>query len=356
MAESVTSLLTRLLDRRYQDAARNVLRAVGNDLDSARVRAAQAEFEAEADRLARNNLDLTPDNPALRNLTAEIDAAMARAAGRIAGAADELAGGAIDAAAASQVALPLAMGLPASVLVGWNMVSADALAQLVAFQDNPAWLERLNQYRGAPADRINQIALRGFAAGWNPLKAARMIVEMTDKLPRSHANIMMRTLYLQSYKHAAAKAQGENRRLITRVRRMATLDNRVCMVCVALHGTEVPVGESVESHEQCRCVGVSDVAGVSVPFGPTGEDWFRGLPDPWQRQMMGASSWEAWKAGAIRIGDVVGSYQDDLYGTMLTERSLKDMLGGDEALLRRFVLAGQQWRSESVNERAFPHP
>lgn len=354
MAETVSDLLDRLLDRRYEDTAKQVVKAIGAATDTPRVRTALAEFEAEADRLRRANLPLQPDNPILRNLTAEIDAAMREAAGIIDEAADRLASDAIRAAETLQTTLPLAMGVAPSVLVSWQKVSADALRQIVRFQDDPAWAARLAQYAGAPSATINRIALQGFAAGWNPLRAAKMISDATGAMPRSHANIHMRTLYLQSYKRAAAEAQAQNADIISKVVRYATLDNRVCMVCVALHGETIPTGESVEMHEQCRCVSVSEIAGSALMLGPSGPEWFAGLDDHWQRYMMGPGAWTAWKAGDIALRDVVGTYTDDLYGVMLRQRGLAEMVGQERA--QQYHEQARRWRGEIFDQRRFPHP
>lgn len=342
MAESVADLLDRLLDRRYDEAAARTLAAVGSRIDSPAVAAALADFEAEAARLRTQRLPLTPDNPALLRLTAAISAAQDAAAADIAAAADGLVREALVAAEVLQTALPLAMGVPASVMVGWNIVSAEALASVVAFQSMPGWTARLGRFAGAPVDFINRMVLSDFAAGKNPLITARDIARTAPSIPRAQANTLLRTLYLQSYKRAAAVAQAENRRIITRVRRMASLDTRVCAVCVALHGSEIPVGQPVQMHETCRCVAVADVAGVAVPFGPDGPTWFAGLDDADQRAILGPSLWTAWKAEAFALGDVVGHYQDDLYGTMLTQRSLKDLVGEQDAA--RFYAEARRWR------------
>lgn len=354
MAETVSELLDRLLDHRYEETAKRVVKAIGETTDTPRVRAALAEFEAEAERLRRANLPLQPDNPILRNLTAEIDAAMRDAANLVNEAAAKLADDAIRAAEIAQTALPAAMGITPAVLVRWNVVSADALRQIVSFQTHPAWAARLAQYAGAPSATINRIALQGFAAGWNPLRAAKMISDATAAMPRSHANIHMRTLYLQSYKRAAAAAQAQNAGLITRVRRMASLDTRVCMVCLALHGETIPTGESVQMHEQCRCVSVSEIVGAELPFGPTGPEWFSGLDDHWQRYMMGPGAWEAWKAGDIALMDVVGTYTDDLYGVMLRQRGLAELVGQERA--QQYHEQARRWRGEVFDQRRFPHP
>ncbi|MBK9122818.1 MAG: hypothetical protein IPM16_06810 [Chloroflexi bacterium] len=354
MAESLSELLARLLDRRYEDAAKQTVRSAASAFDTARVRAALAEFEAEVERLRRLNLPLQPDNPILRNLTAEIDAAARVAANRIADGSASVSSAALAAAETLQTALPAALGISGSVLTAWNVVSAEALAQLVAFQNAPAWAARLAQFAGAPTAFINQLILRDFAAGRNPLRTAADVARLVDALPRSQANILLRTLFLQTYKHATAAAQAANRDIIRRARRMATLDNRVCPVCVALHGTEIPVGEPVEMHEQCRCISVTDVIGGSLAFGPTGEEWLRGLDEQWQRHVLGPGYWEAWQAGAVQLGDVVGRYRDDLYGVMLTQRSLTEILGPAEA--QRFHAEARRWYGEIRDPRGFPQP
>lgn len=57
-----------------------------------------------------------------------------------------------------------------------------------------------------------------------------------------------------------------------------------------------------------------------------GEQWFNTLPESEQMSMMGKGKWEAWKAGAFGFDALSTTYEDDVYGTMYREASLKDII------------------------------
>jgi hypothetical protein len=59
----------------------------------------------------------------------------------------------------------------------------------------------------------------------------------------------------------------------------------------------------------------------------SGEDYFKKLPDAEQLAWMGPSKYAAWRAGKIGFGDFPTRYQDDIYGEMTVEASLKNILG-----------------------------
>jgi hypothetical protein len=137
----------------------------------------------------------------------------------------------------------------------------------------------------------------------------------------------MRTLHLQSYRGATALNQTANSDIITKQTRVAVLDDRTCLSCIALHGTELRVGERVDDHHRGRCTSLTDVVGLPPKNIPSGADWFNGLPEARQRIIAGHANLEALKAGAVTLGDFVQPYQDEAFGTMVGEASLKGILG-----------------------------
>jgi hypothetical protein len=69
------------------------------------------------------------------------------------------------------------------------------------------------------------------------------------------------------------------------------------------------------------------VVGLPPKNIPSGADWFNGLPEARQRIIAGHANLEALKAGAVTLGDFVQEYQDEAFGTMVGEASLKGILG-----------------------------
>ena len=105
--------------------------------------------------------------------------------------------------------------------------------------------------------------------------------------------------------------------------------------------------------------------GMDNPIQQTGEDWFKSLGEATQKSMLGDPKYTAWKDGKFEFSQLSKTYEDDIFGTMRGESSLKDILG-DKAkdyysyeyqrppnpLDRRFVEIKQEIKQET--ERTKP--
>lgn len=59
---------------------------------------------------------------------------------------------------------------------------------------------------------------------------------------------------------------------------------------------------------------------------PQGEKWFKAQPQSVQRKMMGPGKFEAYQSGKFKFADLSAPYQDDVYGELLREATLKELL------------------------------
>lgn len=329
MPESVGQLLDRLLEGPYQDTVGPVLDSITAGLDSAKVRRLYRALEREMVTLRAAGLPLDATNPALRALTAELDQQIAIRAAAMTSSADNLINRGIEVTRQTIPGLAVAYGADAGavaqVMAGWGVVSADAIKQLVQYTTSPAWADALLNLRKSAVQTVNNAIIRGFVGGLNPLTVARQVAELQAGLTRTQANTLLRTTYLNSYREATAANYRANRDVIKRTIRIAALDDRTCPVCVALHGTEIPVGQAVESHHQCRCSSVAEMDGIPLDIGPTGEQWFDGLPEARQRAILGPGKHDLYRTGQIRLGDLVGRHEDALYGPMLHTVPLREL-------------------------------
>lgn len=291
-----------------------------------------AEFEREAQQLAEAGKPLTPDNAVLRALTADLAVAMATARWLVDSAADPLIGSGSAAAAAVFRQVTLA-GLDDAALgvigLRWNQIDPEALRSLIGYATNPAWQGQLSTYVSSTMNDVIDVVVRGFVAGQNPRLTARQLLDVAKSLPYHRAETLMRTVQLMSYRQGERATALANADILSHRIRIAVLDARTCMACVALHGTRLEVGEVVTDHPRGRCTSVGVVKGMTRTV-QSGEDWFNALPVASQQKQMGYGAWLAWKNGRIEINDLVHRYEDDLYGAMISEASLKSLLG-DEA-------------------------
>ena len=98
-----------------------------------------------------------------------------------------------------------------------------------------------------------------------------------------------------------------------------------CMGCIAMHGTFHPLTERLNDHQSGYCWPKPAVKGR--PDFTSGEEWFRNLGKETQIKMMGPSKYAAWRAGQFDFRDLVTTYEDDTWGGMVRENSLKGILG-----------------------------
>lgn len=291
------------------------------------------EFEREAQQLAGAGKPLTPDNAVLRALTADLAIAMATARWLVDGAAEPLIDSGVTAAGGVFRQVTLAgLGDSALATIGlqWNRVDPAALRALVGYATNPAWQGQLSTYVSSTMNDVVDVVVRGFVAGQNPRTTARQLLDVAKSLPYHRAETLMRTVQLMSYRQGERVTALANADILSHRIRIAVLDARTCMACVALHGTRLGIGEVVTDHPRGRCTSIGVVKGMTRTV-QSGEAWFRALPVAQQQKQMGYGAWWAWKDGKVGFGDFVHRYEDDLYGAMINEASLKSLLGADEA-------------------------
>lgn len=328
---SPSELIASLLDRGYAQATRQVVQSIANM--SPVVTQRLADLEIEAQRLSEAGERLRPDNPVLRALMADLEPQLRRNAAMIEAVAPDLQSSASEAAGTiqRQLALPGFSDEALRVIgIAWNVPDPEAVAALVDYVNRAEFRSLINDFLPNVQQVVINQAIRGIAEGWSPLKTAREIVRMTQSVPLAQAQTMMRTLQLTSYRDATVAHQVANADIVDEVIRIAALDRRTCLACVALHGTKLQVGERVNDHHNGRCTSVVKVRGRELTV-QTGEDWFNSLPIERQREQSGFATtpakFRAFQDGAVRLNDFVQPYKDDVFGDMVREASLKGVLG-----------------------------
>lgn len=135
----------------------------------------------------------------------------------------------------------------------------------------------------------------------------------------------MRTAQLHAYRTATAAHQEANADLAERIIRVGTLDDRICLCCLALHGTELRPGEIVRDHHNGRCGSIMVVRGRQVSVR-TGEQWLRDQPVGRQQTLMGEAAYSAWQDGRLQLRDFVQTYSDPVFGDMVRQAPLKSLM------------------------------
>lgn len=325
-----TTLVRDLLDRRYDVAARRVLSVLASMTDRGIVEQRLRELEAEAERLSQAGERLAPDNPVLRALLADLEPELRRAARLLGDAANNL----IESSVTSAGDLTRSLVFTgrrgqtlAEIGVAWNVPDPAAVSAFVSYTSSAAWQRELGSFTQTVLDSLqNQIVL-GFIQGWNPRRTAKALAQLAANLPLARANNLMRTAQLTAYRDAAVLHRLANADILEEQIRIAALDTRTCLACIALHGTRMSIGERVNDHHQGRCTSISVLRGVERVV-ESGEDWFARQSPQRQRQIAGDANYEALRAGRVQLRDFVRPYFDPVFGEMVREASLLNLLGG----------------------------
>jgi len=338
---TVSDLISGLLDRGYESAARPTLNAVARSTNSGLIQQRLAELETEAQRLADAGERLTPDNPILRALLADLDDTLNRDSRLIDGASPDVQQSGIDAAGniQRQLALPgMTNAQLARIGIRWNVPDPEAVNRLVGYSQSPAWSNLMNDYGPDVLAVVNNQAIRGIALGQSPLTIAREIRRMTESFPAHVANNQLRTLQLTSYRDGTAIHQTANRDIASQVIRIATRDERTCLSCIAQHGDVIWDSETdanspvprINDHHSGRCTSVVRVKGRPPLPIQSGADWFASLSPERQRQQASFADspgkFDAYTSGKVTLRDFVHTYTDPVFNEMVREASLTDAL------------------------------
>lgn len=326
-ANRIADLLARLLDRGYAQAARTVIGAYERELRTGALSKRLAQLDAETARLAGLGEKIAADNPVLRALIADLEDALNNQRSLINAASGTLTDSGVQGGiqAARQLALPIG-SLPTLGVI-WNRPSTEAIAAVVEITSRPEWREMLDRYEQGISEAVRQIALRGIIEGKGPVTIGREVRAAVEGMPRSAAAAIMRTTQMTAYRQATTASYMANADILEpQAIRVAALDARTCMACVALHGTLVPLDQPISEHWNGRCTTVAQVRGRRRVV-QTGEDWFGALSEAQQRAQMGQAAYEAWRAGALRLADLVQKRSDPIFGEMIQQASLRGILG-----------------------------
>ncbi|PSN81005.1 hypothetical protein C8B47_03760 [filamentous cyanobacterium CCP4] len=329
-------LVDDLLEGGHERAARQVLNAMGRELETGVINQRLTELETEAQRLEEAGERLSPDNPVYRQLVRDMDDYLGRNQQRITDAAVALTEAGVEASNILSQRL-VVTGMPGDIVSlvnrAWNRPDPEAVASLVDFTQDSAFSTMLNRYSSSVIEAIGNRATYGFVNGWGARRSARAIRQLAVGMPRSQAETLTRTLHLVSYRRGTAATHAANARILQPVAlRVAVLDPRTCLACVALHGTEIPLGQPVRDHWQGRCLAIAQVRGFNRQI-VSGEDWFNSLSPQRQAEqrafVQSPAMLAAYNDGAVTFQDFVREGSDPLFGEMVYQQSLVGALGDD---------------------------
>lgn len=174
----------------------------------------------------------------------------------------------------------------------------------------------------------------GVAAG-RPVREIARQVRDAARIPLTRALSISRNEVVGSYRDASL-ASMRSSQVVRGWIWFAQPDARTCAVCWAQHGSEHPDDEPMGSHPQCRCamlprtVSWAELGYTGIPdrrpgitAGPT---LFARLARADQLEVLGPGKFDAYKAGALGLEDLVRPTQSGRWGPGLREASLRELV------------------------------
>lgn len=223
---------------------------------------------------------------------------------------------------------------PASVSVRWNALPAEAFSDLVGALQDGSPLRSLFDALGREAStKAGEVLTSGLAQGLNPRVVARQLRQASG-MSLTRALTVSRTEMLRAYRTSSIRGYAANPQLVKAWRWSCARQRRTCALCWAMHGHTFPLSVPFGSHANCRCAAVPVTAswaelgfsGVpDAPVPPTGPEVFEGLPQDWQRSILGAGKYDLYAAGRLRLADIVGERVDPRWGLIRFERPLQEV-------------------------------
>lgn len=237
----------------------------------------------------------------------------------------------------TQLALPGIGEIDAQIMARWNRLPVDAIEQAIAFlgEGSPLQARWAKQMGEEVAESVGNAMVEGIALGWSPKKIARDVRKRFGQ-GLNWALRNARTSQLWAYREASRASYMANAHIVKDWTWVSALDDRTCMACIAMHGSVHPLGEPLIDHYNGRCVAVPNTVtyrdlgfAVDVPKQEieSGVAWFAKQTEATQRAMIGGARYDAWRAGKISLDRLATTREDPVYGPMLTEQSLRGLLG-----------------------------
>jgi hypothetical protein len=201
-----------------------------------------------------------------------------------------------------------------------------AIEKLLGFltPDGPLY-QRLGHLPKWTAEQVSRAILDGVGLGRNPRTIAREITRtlgmgLTDSLR------MTRTVQIYSYREANRASYLANSDVVTGWIWYADLA-RACPACVAMHGTQHPLGEKLNDHHNGLCAMLPLTVGSRNQLEGAGEAYFKSLSPAEQKALLGPGKYDAWQAGKFSFSQLATTHTDEVYGEMRSVASLAQLLG-----------------------------
>ena len=206
-------------------------------------------------------------------------------------------------------------------------------------EGGPFYNALVNMFGENLANYIRDTMVEGILTGQGPAYVGRLLAS-TFGAALTWSLTTARTSMLYAYREATIAGYRRNSDIVQGWIWHAQLGSpRTCISCIVQHGTFHRLDETLNDHHNGRCAMVPATvkwADLGIDANDPQEmqrgiDWFEGLSDAQQREILGPSMYDAWKDGRIGLDDLSRDYHDSVYGMMKRAPSLRALLGPEAA-------------------------
>jgi hypothetical protein len=218
-------------------------------------------------------------------------------------------------------------GNPA-VAASFKNLNPGAIENLISyFGSGSPLMARLEKLAGTNALNVANTIIDNVALGNNPKTIARLIQDslgggLTDALR------MTRTIQIWSYRESSRASYLANSDIVRKWIWYSALSPTTCSSCISMHGTEHDLDEVLDDHFNGFCVALPLTIGSTNPIGTdAGKKYFDNLEESRQKEILGEAKWQALQDGKFNFDQLSSQKENDIYGTMRQEASLRELLG-----------------------------
>lgn len=220
----------------------------------------------------------------------------------------------------------------AAIGARWDMLAPETVETMLGYTaaDSPLRQALVGRLGPTLAERVSDALVTAIATGTNPRDVAALFRREMG-LGLTWSLTTARTAQVWAYRDATRLNYMANSDIVSGWIWQAALDDRTCLSCWAQHGSRHPVDEVLADHHNGRCVALPIVPlaarlGIAPLDVATGEAEFRKLAPAQQAKIMGPGKYEAWTRGDFDFGQLSQPYSDPIYGDMLRETTLQELV------------------------------
>jgi hypothetical protein len=190
------------------------------------------------------------------------------------------------------------------------------------------------------AKDASKALITGVTLGMSPKQIAPLVRQALD-VPRWKALSISKTETFRAYRAATLENYRANDHVVDSWIWFCSLSVNSCAACIAMHGSEHSLEETLDEHPNGACAMVPKTKSWEDILGPygidtssledtrpdiqSGADWFDNQSAETQKNILGAK-YQGWQNGDFSLLDVVGHSHDIDWGGSIFEKPLKSLV------------------------------